>query len=168
MGYIIFSIDAATERVLREANTPVAMAYNGQSVYLREEIKDLRIQETLAYYGSGGLWHEPRLIYRAKNMIIDLKNYVVTVDGVRKYGSRIEFSLLELFLNNPHQTLERGTIADRLYFFNQPVLDNTISANISRVRKLIGDVNKEIILTHSSIGYSWELDVEIVKDPENV
>ncbi|MFS0784699.1 winged helix-turn-helix domain-containing protein [Bacillus sp. 1P06AnD] len=68
--------------------------------------------------------------------------------------SKREFTLVESFLENPGKVISRDDLLDRLWDDVQFVDDNTLSVNITRVRKKLAELGiNESIETIRGIGY---------------
>lgn len=77
-----------------------------------------------------------------------------SVDGVRLDLSRREADLLELLMRREGAVVQRATIEDALYSFNDPVTPNAIEAVVSRLRRKLEDCGQTGRLhTVRGIGY---------------
>lgn len=95
---------------------------------------------------------------RSKNVCLDVFQRQLWVDGKHRQLCRSEFSILELLMKNSRKIVARSTIMAELERVqNRSLLDNTLSAHISRLSKVVG---RENIETRYGIGYLWVYDVE--------
>ena len=85
---------------------------------------------------------------------------------VRRNGKKIiltptEFSLLQLFMENPERVFTRETLLNRLFGYNYVNNTNIIDVHISHLREKIGDRSANIIRTRYGIGYYFYPGEEI-------
>ena len=64
-----------------------------------------------------------------------------------------EASLLELFFRYPGMVLTRHQLIDRLWGYDSEVLENTLEAHVSKLRRRLGSVGGPEILTIRGLGY---------------
>lgn len=64
-----------------------------------------------------------------------------------------EFSLLELFMRNPNQVLNREDILDHLWEFDFASFSNVVDVHVKNLRKKLGKDGGRILQTVRGIGY---------------
>ncbi|HZO06611.1 MAG TPA: response regulator transcription factor [Solirubrobacterales bacterium] len=85
---------------------------------------------------------------------LDLGSHEVEREGRRIELTRTEFLLLELFLRNPRQVLERGTIFDRVWGYDFGPSSNSLEVYIGYLRrKLEADGEPRLVHTVRGVGY---------------
>lgn len=89
-------------------------------------------------------------------LMVNLGNKKVTVDGEDVQFTKKEFEMLKLFLENTNRVFTREEILTRVWTDEVVVLDRTIDVNITRLRKKIGRYGKNII-TRLGYGYCFEV-----------
>ncbi len=89
-------------------------------------------------------------------LMVNLGNKKVTVDGEDVQFTKKEFEMLKLFLENTNRVFTREEILSRVWTDEVVVLDRTIDVNITRLRKKVGRYGKNII-TRLGYGYCFEV-----------
>ena len=92
---------------------------------------------------------------RHENLVMNLNNKKVTLDGSEISFTKKEFEILKLLLENKNRVFTREEILSRVWSDEVIVLDRTIDVNITRLRKKIGKYGKQII-TRLGYGYCFE------------
>ena len=92
---------------------------------------------------------------RHENLVMNLNNKKVTLDGSEISFTKKEFEILKLLLENKNRVFTREEILSRVWSDEVIVLDQTIDVNITRLRKKIGKYGKQII-TRLGYGYCFE------------
>lgn len=88
------------------------------------------------------------------SIVMDTKTFRVSNDGKELELSLTEFRLLQYFLENRGQALLKEQILERIWDGDgNYVEENTLSVNISRLRRKLGG---SYIRTIQGIGYLWE------------
>lgn len=88
------------------------------------------------------------------NISLDTKTLRVFCSGDEIELSMTEFRLLQYFLENRNQVLLKEQILQKIWDYDgNYVEENTLSVNVSRLRKKLG-INR--IRTISGMGYLWE------------
>ena len=90
------------------------------------------------------------------DVVLDLKTFRAFVDGRELELGRTEFRLLNYLMENKNQVLLKEQILQRIWDTGgNYVEENTLSVNISRLRKKLG---RDRIRTVQGIGYLWKED----------
>ncbi len=99
------------------------------------------------------------LLYKFGDITVDTLSHTLIRNGVTVPLTQSEFSLLELFLENPNRILSRDTLQETLKGFKCSPYDRSIDVRISRLRqKLETDpANPEYIQTVWGLGYKFLL-----------
>ncbi len=88
------------------------------------------------------------------DIVLDLKTFRASAGGEELDLSMTEFRLLQYFMEHKNQALLKEQILQRIWDGDGNfVEENTLSVNISRLRKKLG---KDRIRTIQGIGYLWE------------
>ncbi len=90
------------------------------------EIQDIRLETA-----------EQRVIYKRKEI----------------YFTRKEFALLEYLMRNKGSVLSRGMILEHVWNLDTNPFSNTIETHIMNIRKKVGDMSKELIVSIPGRGY---------------
>lgn len=97
---------------------------------------------------------EEENILMSGNISLDTKTLRVFSDGQETELSMTEFRLLQYFLENRNQVLLKEQILQRIWDSDgNYVEENTLSVNVSRLRKKLGT---NCIRTIQGMGYLWE------------
>ena len=72
--------------------------------------------------------------------------------------TRIEFALLELFMNHPRQVFTRETLLNRVWGYDYAGDTNVVDVHIARLRDKLGDRARRLIRTVYGVGYSFRAD----------
>ena len=87
-------------------------------------------------------------------MTLDLRTFRVFCQGEELDLSMTEFRLLQFFMENKNRALLKEQILQRVWDVDgNYVEENTLSVNISRLRRKLGS---DHIRTIQGIGYLWE------------
>jgi len=87
---------------------------------------------------------------------LDLDRKRLTVDGIRKDLTPIEFELLYLLLKNQGRIFTREQILNSVWKETQ-VTDRTVDVHITRLRKKLGGYEK-FLITRKGYGYCFEIE----------
>lgn len=92
-----------------------------------------------------------------KGIMLDLTDAAVWIEGKRQELTKNEFRILQLLLENAEQTVSREAIMKRLWDNDCFVDDNTLTVNMTRLRKkLEASGESEVIHTRKGLGYCLE------------
>lgn len=97
--------------------------------------------------------NENVLSYRTLVLSIDRKK--VSVDGQDIPVTKKEFEVLKLLLENTDRVFTRDEILQRVWSNEVCVLDRTVDVNINRIRRKLGQYEKNIV-TRLGYGYTFE------------
>lgn len=90
-----------------------------------------------------------------EGLIIDQSAKTASLNGTPLQLTKLEFELLLLFLMNPQKVFTREELLDRCWPHDICVIDRTVDVNITRLRKKIGEYDKQI-KTRVGYGYYFE------------
>ena len=90
-----------------------------------------------------------------KTLVLDQESKTCRIDGEEVALTKKEFDILFLFLSNPDKIFSRDEILDKIWDKNIYVVDRTIDVNINRLRKKLGDYERNII-TKQGYGYGFK------------
>jgi len=89
-----------------------------------------------------------------QGMLLDLPGAAVVADGKRLELTKNEFRILQLLFENGGRTVSREAIMKRLWDNDCFVDDNTLTVNMTRLRKKLEVLGKgELIHTRKGLGY---------------
>lgn len=92
-----------------------------------------------------------------KGILLDMSDASVLIDGQRQDLTKNEFRILQLLMENAEQTVPREVIMKRLWDNDCFVDDNTLTVNMTRLRKKLESLGMgELIHTRKGLGYSLE------------
>lgn len=99
---------------------------------------------------------------RSGELVFDLSRHLVTRAGAEVHLLPTEYSLAELLIRQQGALVTRQTLLARLWDDrNLFVEENTLTVNISRLRKKLGSwQGQPYIVTQRSFGYRWGVEVE--------
>lgn len=105
---------------------------------------------------AGGFGAEESKV-RSGDVVLDPGTFCASVGGKELELSKTEFRLLKYLVEHKNQVLLKEQILQRIWDADgNYVEENTLSVNISRLRKKLG---RDHIRTVPGIGYLWEEDV---------
>lgn len=115
----------------------------------------LRLKNILSRKAGGRETGEQKI--RSGDVVLDKKTFCASVGGKELELSKTEFRLLQYLMEHKNQVLLKEQILQRIWDADRNyVEENTLSVNISRLRKKLG---RDHIRTITGIGYLWEEDV---------
>lgn len=114
----------------------------------------LRLKNILSRKAGGRETGEQKI--RSGDVVLDKKTFRASVGGKELELSKTEFRLLQYLMEHKNQVLLKEQILQRIWDADgNYVEENTLSVNISRLRKKLG---RDHIRTVPGIGYLWEED----------
>lgn len=114
-----------------------------------------RVKAVIKRYASASGEKEDDKLLVFDNLIMNLSNKKITVDGEEIQFTKKEFEILRLLLENRNRVFTRDEILSKVWSEDVIVLDRTIDVNITRLRKKIGQYGKNIV-TRLGYGYCFE------------
>lgn len=130
--------------------------------------KPIRVRELVSRINAV-LRRRGKVIAKAKDILksgdikIDILAHSVVKSNREIELTKGEFKLLNMFLENKNQVLERNVILEKLWDIDGEFVDaNTLNVYIKRLREKIEDDTKkpEYIKTIRGVGYRWDKAVE--------
>jgi len=88
-------------------------------------------------------------------LIINLEKKQVLLENKEIQFTKKEFEILKLFLENKNRLFTREELLKRIWSDEDFVLSRTIDVNITRIRRKIGQYEKNIV-TKIGLGYCFE------------
>ena len=89
---------------------------------------------------------------------MNLNDAVLTYQEQRVELTKNEFRILQILLENVGKIVSRDTIMERLWENDSFVDDNTLTVNVTRLRKKLESIGMtDVIRTKKGIGYLVEL-----------
>ena len=99
-------------------------------------------------------FREPTSIMECRGLILDLTDASLLVNGQKLELTKNEFKILQLLFENTGQTVSREAIMKRLWDNDCFVDDNTLTVNMTRLRKKLENAGANLpILTKKGLGY---------------
>ena len=127
--------------------------YISKPFSLREVI--MRVKAVLRRTANLQLKDSEELQY--KELVINVPQKKVTINGEEVSLTKKEFEILLLLLQNSGRVFSREDILSKVWNDEVYVLDRTIDVNITRLRKKIGEYGKHIV-TRLGYGYCFECE----------
>lgn len=141
----------------RDTNMDIVMAVNtGADDYITKPfsmqvlIAKLQaiLRRTYDYTSSGSEYME------YKGLLLNTSDGSVTYNNSRSELTRNEFKILTLLMNNKGRVVSRESIMQLLWDNDEYVNDNTLTANINRLRSKLADIGQpDFIATKKGQGY---------------
>lgn len=89
-----------------------------------------------------------------EGIILDLKAMTVHYQGESQTLSKNEFQILRVLFEQSRSVVTRDTLMQELWNSEVFIDDNTLSVNVARLRKRLGEMGLEgLILTKKGVGY---------------
>lgn len=93
-----------------------------------------------------------------KGALLNLNDAVLSYQEQRVELTKNEFRILQILLENAGKIVSRDTIMERLWENDSFVDDNTLTVNVTRLRKKLESIGMtDVIRTKKGIGYLVEL-----------
>lgn len=90
-------------------------------------------------------------------VILNISDGTLTYNGEKIELTKNEFKILHMLLENKGKAVNRDDIMTRLWESDSFIDDNTLTVNVTRIRKKLSDVGlKDFIKTKKGIGYMVE------------
>lgn len=118
---------------------------------IREVI--LRVKGVLRRTRTPNTPSSPQLRY--ENLVLDINNKTVNVDGKEILFTKTEFEILHLLLGNKGHLFSRQEVINQVWPHDVVVIDRTVDVNITRMRKKLGRYARNII-TRQGFGYYFD------------
>ncbi len=96
-------------------------------------------------------------LVRYETLVLDSGSKTATLDGARLQLTKLEFELLNLFLEHKGMLFDRDSLLRQCWPSGTVVSDRTVDVNIARLRKKIGRYGNFI---KARQGYGYTFDVE--------
>lgn len=105
------------------------------------------IRRSYSYKGSVNL-------LEAQGVRLNLSSTVVSFSDKNQELTKNEFKILQILMENPGKIISRDTIMTHLWESDSFIDDNTLTVNITRIRKKLSKIGVEdFIKTKKGIGY---------------
>lgn len=92
-----------------------------------------------------------------KGAILNISDSTLTYNGKKVELSKNDNKILQTLLENKGKSVSREVIMTRLWETDSYIDDNTLTVNITRLRKKLGEVGlSDFIITKKGIGYMVE------------
>jgi two-component system alkaline phosphatase synthesis response regulator PhoP len=100
--------------------------------------------------------HKDQNILKFEDMIIDLKGYMVRVEGRIIELTKTEFDIIALLAGRPNQVFTRSRILDHVRDDDYPITERVVDYQVTGIRKKLGKAG-ERIKTVRGVGYKFEM-----------
>lgn len=90
-----------------------------------------------------------------EDLVIDLEQKKVTINDEDISLTKREFEILRLLLEQKDHVFSRAEILEKVWSGEENISDRTVDVNITRIRKKIGNYDKNIV-TRLGYGYCFE------------
>lgn len=101
-------------------------------------------------------------VYACEGLELNIEKHFVTKNGQLLELRKLEYQLLQCFLEQPEIVLKREVLLEHIWDKDSNFIeDNTLSVTIKRLREKIGETpeGKSYIETIRGIGYRWNFPV---------
>lgn len=89
-----------------------------------------------------------------KNILFDLKSGVIKKDNLKVELTKNEMIIFNYLLTNKNKIISRDELMTILWNNNEYINDNSLTVNISRLRKKLDDLQSEVVIeTRKGCGY---------------
>ena len=95
-------------------------------------------------------------LLRFKDLVIDLKGYVVRVSGECIDLTKTEFDIIALLAGRPNQVFTRARILEHVRDDDYPITERVVDYQITGLRKKLGRLG-DYIKTVRGVGYKFEI-----------
>jgi len=92
-------------------------------------------------------------IYKYANMLLNSESRTLTINGHEVSINRVEFAILEHFLQNKNKVYTRSQLLDVVWEGESDISDRTVDVHISRLRKKLKPHGVDPIKSVRGIGY---------------
>ncbi len=90
-------------------------------------------------------------------VMLNLSDATLTYEGKKLELTKNDFKIMQILIENAGKVVSRDTIMLRLWECDTFIDDNTLTVNITRLRKKLGDIGLEgFIITKKGLGYMVE------------
>lgn len=104
-------------------------------------------------YSFGGTMN----VIEHDGMVINLNDATVEFNGTKVELTKNEFKILQILFENIGKAVSRDAIMTRLWESDSFIDDNTLTVNITRLRKKLSDMGlSDLVKTKKGIGYMVE------------
>jgi two-component system alkaline phosphatase synthesis response regulator PhoP len=116
-------------------------------------LKELLARVSAILRRTGGA----RSLYKYDDIVVDLDNYCVRIEGVEERLSNREQELLRFLIENSGKVLPREMLLTRIWKYSPNVTTRTVDTHILNVRKKLRDdaANPRFIETIHGVGYRF-------------
>ncbi len=93
-------------------------------------------------------------ILEHRGAVLNLNDASLTFEGRRVELTKNEFRILQTLMENKGKVVSRDTLMTRLWQMDSYVEENTLTVNVTRLRKKLEDAGlREFIVTRVGVGY---------------
>lgn len=104
-------------------------------------------------YSFGGQMN----VIEHKGVVLNLSDNTISYNNEKLELTKNEFKIIQILLENAGKIVSRDVIMTRLWESDSFIDDNTLTVNVTRLRKRLADIGlKEYIKTRKGIGYVVE------------
>ncbi len=89
-----------------------------------------------------------------RDVVLDLDSMTIAYEGCEVSLSKNEFLILEILMENIGKVVTRALIMDKLWSTDSYIDDNTLTVNVTRLRKKLSDIGiEDFVETKKGVGY---------------
>lgn len=104
-------------------------------------------------YSFGGTMN----LIEHNGMVLNLSDAILEYKGAKIELTKNEFKTLQILLENVGRAISRETIMTRLWESDSYIDDNTLTVNVTRLRKKLADIGlSDVVKTKKGLGYMVE------------
>ena len=98
-------------------------------------------------------------ILKVGDLVVNLDEHTVVIDGNRVHLTYKEFELLRIFLSHPGMVHTREQLFSQVWNLDYMGDSRTLDSHIRTLRQKLADYGK-MIKTVRNVGYRWEVDYD--------
>lgn len=143
----------------RDQNMDIIMAMNmGGDDYVQKPFDlSVLVAKISAILRRNYTYQDDGLKLQHRELVFNLANSTVQLGGQTAELSRNESIILQLLMRNAGKIVSREDMMQALWHDDQFVDDNTLTVNVNRLRRKIGELGQEdFIVTRKGMGYIVE------------
>ncbi|WP_300409437.1 response regulator transcription factor [Lagierella sp.] len=89
-----------------------------------------------------------------RDVVLDLDSMTIAYEGCEVSLSKNEYLILEILMENIGKVVTRALIMDKLWSTDSYIDDNTLTVNVTRLRKKLSDIGiEDFVETKKGVGY---------------
>lgn len=128
---------------------------NGASDYISKPFGVLEfISRIMSNLRKGKETVQEKDVFKVRNLVVDRKKFICTLNGKPVALTIKEFELLSLLVQNHSKVMSRSTLLKEIWGFDSDVATRTLDMHIKTIReKLAAITDEQYIVTIRAVGY---------------